>query len=330
MADRLAARIDGYQSTSLIYAAVKLSLPDRMGGESWSAGALAQIMGVDPDRLFRLLRALTALEICRESADRTFVLTEAGQSLQAGSASPLRERAILAVEQNWPAWIDLANGVQGGGTPYEQVFGMTPWQFRRQNPGLNTVFNAWCAKETRTMAAAIVECIDFGGVARVADIGGGGGGLLDAMLAAHLQLAAILFDQPHVVAEAEAAFSGAAYAGRIERVAGDFFVDIPVRADLFLLKSILHDWEDAEAGRILANCRSAMTAGDRLVLVERLLPPRATDATAFMLDIHMMAVLGGRERTLAEFESLLAGAGFTLSGVMPTGTGLSVIEAKPV
>jgi hypothetical protein len=322
--------IDGYQATALVYAAIKLGLPDRMASEAWTAEALAGETGLPASRLYRFLRALCAVGLCEESPNAVFSLSDAGRQLSASSASGLRERAILAVEQYWPAWVKLDLGIRQGQTPFEHAFGLSPWEFRRRNPESSEAFNAWLAKESRMAAAAVVEAIDFSGVDRVADIGGGGGGLLAAVLNARPGLEGILFDQPHVIHDAEATLRAAGCASRAELMGGDFFAEVPVRADLYLLKSIIHDWDDDRAGRILANCRAAMPEHARLLLIERVLPEQALqDVSTIMIDLHMLAVTGGRERSLAEFEALLGKARFSVSRVRPTPSGFSVIEAVP-
>lgn len=326
----LARMIDGYQATALVYAAVRLELPDRMAGEVWTAEALADATGLQPARLYRLLRALCAIGLCVENPHAVFSLSDAGRQLSASAASGLRERAMLAVEQFWPAWANLEHGIRHAQTPFEHAFGLSPWAFRQQNPASGETFNAWLARESRMAAAAIVEAIDFAGVDRVADIGGGGGGLLAAVLNAHPGLAGTLFDQPHVIRDAEATLRAAGCADRVVLLGGDFFAEVPVHADLYLLKSIIHDWDDDRASRLLANCRAAMPAHARLLLIERVLPEQAPqDVATIMVDLHMLAVTGGRERSLAEFEALLKGARFSVGRARPTPAGFSIIEAVP-
>ena len=211
---------------------------------------------------------------------------------------------------------------------FDAAFGTTPREYRRAHPRIGASFDAWLAGETRAHCAAVVTALDLRGVARVADIGGGGGALLQALLEAHPQLAGVLFDQPHVIRAAARGFDAAIAAGRVELAGGDFFAAVPVQAGLYLLKSVIHDWDDADSVRILGNCRAAMPAGARLALIERVLPARARDDTATVLvDVQMMAITGGRERRLDEFEALLRDAGLAPSGVTRTASGFAIIEA---
>jgi len=326
----LARLIDGYQGTALVYAAVRLGLPDRLRERARTASALAAELGVPPDRLQRLLRALAALGICEELQDGRFALGASGRELGTTARSGLRERAILAVEQYWPAWAALSQGLGAERTAFEAVFGTTPWEHRRARPELGRSFDAWLAGETGTHCAEVVAALDVAGAAHVADIGGGNGALLRALLAARPHIRGVLFDQPHVVADARRELAEEFGSARLAFAAGDFFAAVPVKAQIYLLKSVIHDWDDDEAARILENCRAAMAPGARLVLIERLLPERATEAPAtVMLDIHMLAITGGRERSLAEFHSLLRRAGLAPRGVRDTAGGFSLIEAEP-
>ncbi len=183
------------------------------------------------------------------------------------------------------------------------------------------------AKETLAQAVPIIEALDFSGAGTVADIGGGYGGLLAAILQAHPHLAGILFDRPQTIAAARPFLQSQGVAERMRLEAGDFLAEIPVRADLYLLKGVLQQWDDAEARAILRNCRAAMPDGAKLVIVELLLPDRAADdPAAIMLDLHMMTITGGRARSLAQFETLLSQAGLALLSVTRTSSGLSIMQ----
>ena len=182
---RLRDQIEGYQASAIIYAAVKLELPDAMGSRSWTVEHLAKKTGLAPSRLLRFLRALAALGICRQLPNNQFELSSAGLHLQSASSSSLREKAIIVVEQYWQPWANLVHSLQSGETAFEQVFGMTPWDWRRAYPYQGTVFNAWLAKETNTQAESILEIFEFSQASTVADICGGIGGLISAILNTH-------------------------------------------------------------------------------------------------------------------------------------------------
>jgi len=320
--------IDGYQTTTLVYAALGLGLPEHMGAAPCTAQELASATGAPPGRLFRLLRALAAIGICEELPDALSARSCCPAWLSADSGSGLREKAILAVEHYWPAWAAFEHCVTREQTAFAAAFGMTPWEYRRDHPRLGEAFNTWLAAETRANCASVVAAIDVARTSRVADIGGGNGGLLRALLLAHPHLSGVLFDQPHVIRQAAASFGEEFGSHRVQFAGGDFFAQVPVQAELYLLKSVVHDWDDADAVRILRNCRAAMPAHARLALIERVLPERAVQAPAtIMVDAQMMAITGGRERGLGEFERLLRHGGLALRGVTHTAAGFAIIEA---
>lgn len=324
----LAGLIDGYQTTAVLHAAVQLDLPDRLAGGPGDVGALANAMDVDADRLRRLLGVLAALGVCRKQGEDVFALTEAGQALTSASTSGLRQRLLLAATHYAPVWMHIERGVRNGVTAFDDLHGCTPWQYRQRHPAAGELFNTWLELETGRLAGLIAPALDLAGVAHVADIGGGTGALLNALLELHQGLEVTLFDQPHVVAQAEAHWQAAGRGRTPATVGGDFMNEVPVRADAYILKSILHDWKDPDALRILRNCRRAMPAGARLLLIERVLPERPPDDPAtHMLDLHMMLVTGGRERSLAQFEALLEGAGLRPGGHRATPSAFTVIEA---
>lgn len=324
----LAQLIDGYQTTAVLHAAVQLGLIDRLATGSGDAMTLARDLGANADHLQRLLGVLVAVGVCRDDGEAGFVLTETGQALAAGSSSGLRQRLLLAATHYAPVWGMLAQGVREDTTAFEALHGCTPWQYREQHPETSALFNDWLRSETGRIARLIAPAIDLAGVARVADIGGGTGALLQAVLELHPAIKATLFDQPHVIAQAEAQWRSEDRGPGPATIGGDFMRNIPVQADVHLLKSILHDWDDTDALRILRNCRSAMRQGERLLVIERMLPERpADDPATHLLDVHMMLVTGGRERSLAQFRTLLEKAGFDVVSARPTPCAFTLMEA---
>jgi hypothetical protein len=324
----LRLKIEAYHESALLYAAVKLGLPDRMAAGPLTGEALAAALGVSAPHLFRLLRGLTILGICEERTDQIFALTQAGQSLRSGSPSRLAEKVQIVVEQYWQPWADLLSCLNTGKPAFAQVFGMSVFDWRALNPEQGALFDIYVAKETLAQADPIIAALDFSGVRTVADIGGGYGGLLAAILQAHPHLAGILFEKPHTIEAAGSFLRSQGVTEHVTLAGGDVSTGISVQADLYLLKDVLQQWEDQEARAILANCRKAMPNGARLVIVELLLPERANDdPAAIMLDLHMMTITGGHARSLAQFAALLADADLAVSKVTPTSSGLSIIEA---
>jgi SAM-dependent methyltransferase len=327
--EQLRAQIEAYHASALAYAAVKLGLPDKMGDLPWSADRLAAELGLSAPHLGRLLRGLITQGICEERPDGSFALGAVGQSLRRSSSSRLGDKVTIVVEQYWLPWADLLHTLRNGEPAFEHVFGTDVWAWRNENFKGGDAFGAYVAGETYAAAGSIVEALDFTGVGRVADIGGGHGGLLAAILEAHSDLHGTLFDLPETIIGAKKFLKSHGVDKRVTLVGGDFLAEIPLEADLYVLKSVLQHWDDAAARAILESCQEAMPAQSRLAIVEWLLPESASDdPAATMLDLHMMVITGGRVRTKKEFERLLAEAGLALSRVTPS-SGLSILEAIP-
>ncbi len=328
--DRLRAQIEAYHAAGLAYAAVKLGLPETMGSEVWTAKRLAAALDVSAPHLERVLRGLATLGLLEAHPDGTFALTPAGQSLAPGAASTLREKLLIVVEQYWQPWANVAACLKTGTPAFERVFGETVGDWRRSHPAEGDAFDSYLARESLAAAGSIVEALDLTGVETVADIGGGHGGFLAALLRAHPKLRGVLFDQPQTAEAARAFLQPLGVAERVTVVTGDFLTGIPVEADLYVLKSVLQQWDDAQALTILSNCRKAMPDGAKLVVIERLMPEHpADDPAAVMIDLHMMVISGGRARTQAEMEALLADAGLSVASVSVTDEGLSLLQCTP-
>jgi predicted O-methyltransferase YrrM len=328
--ERLRRRIDAYHEAALVYAAVTLGLPDRLAAVPATSEQLAASLGLSTPHLARFLRGLCSLGICEELPDGAFALTSDGECLLSGSPSRLAEKVQIVVGQYWWPWANFASGLKGGKPVFEQMFGARVADWRAEHAEQGALFDAYLAKETLAHANAIVAALDISGTKCLAEIGGGYGGLLAALLDAHPELEAVSFDRPHIIEAAKPFLQALGLAQRVKFAAGDFLATIPVEADLYLLKGVLQQWDDAHARAILANCRKAMPKGARLAIIERLLPERATDdPAAIMLDLHMMTIIGGRVRSLADFKMLLSEASLTLTKVTPTGSGLAIIEAMP-
>lgn len=322
--------IDGYRQTALIHAAVKLGIPDALAAGPLDAAALGTRLALDSGRLERLLRGLCLIGIVSETGPTgAWILTELGAGLCTGAPGALGEAALLAGGEYAAAWNALPFAVRSGETAFDHVFGMNAWEHRRQNPALGRAFQSWLHQATAGSAGAIVRALEFGDARTVADIGGGQGGLLRAVLEKHSHMTGLLVDLPHVVEAAAAGFAATdtMAGGRCRFVGADFFSAVPEGADVYLLKSVLHDWSDDLCIKILVNCRRAMEPASRLIIVERLLPERtADDPFVVMQDLHMLAVLGGKERSAEEFKQLAAAAGLAWRRGTPTDAGLWLLE----
>lgn len=325
--ESLGRMINGYQDTAVLHAAIQLDLPDRLAGGEMDAETLASEIGCQTAELIRLLRALELLDVCVASEPGRYRLTEAGRCLLRDSPEPHRDMVELAVEQYWSPWSELAHSVRTGVPAFAHLHGVGPFEWRNRHADAGRLFATWLSKETALSASTVVVDMDFSSAESVVDVGGGHGSLLAAVLERHPVLEGTLFDQEEVVAEAAAQWP-AELAARTHFVAGDFFEAVPVNADVFVLKSVLHDWDDDQAAVVLRNCAASMSTGSRLMIVERLVgSPTGDDARSVRLDLHMMAVTGGRERTRDEYERLLAAAGLAIDRIESTRAGFAVIEA---
>lgn len=325
----LSVLLDGYRHTALLYVAARLGLPDLLAERPQKAVDLARQLALHAPSLHRVLRALTALGICDEREDESFCLTLLGAGLKTGAADSFMERTILAGEEYMQAWGHLLHSLKTGEPAFDRAFGMSPWEHREQNPELGKNFDAWIRAESASYASVILSAYDFSHFPVIADLGGGHAGLLSAILTAHPSVSGILFDRPHVIAEARICLDAAGLSNRCQCAEGDFFEEVPAAADLYILKSILHDWPDDRALALLKVCRKAMRSTDRLLLIERLSPGRPQEAPEIVLqDIHMLAVTGGRERTKQELWCLLQSADLFPLRTLPTPCGLHIIEAK--
>jgi hypothetical protein len=317
--DRLRGQIEAYHEAALVYAAVKLGLPDRLAAGPATGERLAETLGLSAPHLVRFLHGLCSIGVCEERPEGAFELTPGGHSLRSGSPSRLAEKVEIVVGQYWWPWANFASSLKIGKPAFEQCFGMNVFDWRAKHADQGNLFDSYLAKETGAQLGAIVEALDFSGVGTV------------AVVQAHTQFAAAPFDQARMVELSQPFRPLLDAAKRVEFVPGNPLEGIPVTADLYMLQGVLQQYADADALTILSNCRAAMPDGAKLAIIERLLPERAADdPAAIMLDLHMMTITGGRARSLAEFEELLTQAALSLANVATTRSGPSIIEAVPI
>ncbi|MCO1658093.1 methyltransferase [Pseudonocardia humida] len=318
-ADALSRLADGYLATQLLHVAVELRLPEALAARPRRAAELADEVGADRAVLHRVLRGLAADGVLDELPDGRFARTPLGELLDAGHPSSMRGAVRARGGLYYTALAGLLAATRTGGTPFELAHGRPFFAHLAAHPEQGAAFQASMVARSRREAAAVVAAYDFSGFGTLVDVGGGPGLLLAAVLAANPALSGTLFDRPEVVAGAT-----------LPHVGGDFFTRVPPGADAYLLSRVIHDWDDAEATTILRTCRRAMPDTAVLLLVEALLPERAVDdPAAVRMDLHMLALLHGRERTRREYARLLEGAGLRLERVVPTTGGVHVIEACP-
>lgn len=322
--------IEGYQISQAIHAAALLGIADLLADGSRANEELAAATGTHAPTLYRLLRALASVEVLRELDDRRFELTALGECLRSDVPNSLASwAAFVGRPYYWQAWAGLLHSVHTGENAFRHINGMDVWTYRSNHPEENAIFNRAMIALSRRSFAELLATYDFGRFQTLVDVGGGNGALLAAILAAHPTVQAILFDQPHVVPAAPALLAQAGVAGRCQVVAGDFFTEVPSGADAYVLRVIIHDWEDEESISILRTVRSAIRADGLLLLIEQVIGPPNEGREAKFSDLNMLVSPGGRERTQEEFVALLAAANFRLVRVVEAGA-YAVIEAVPV
>jgi hypothetical protein len=324
--------INGFWPPPVIGAAVVLGLPDLLGDGARTADDLAAAAGAHAGSVFRLLRAMQTLGLVTAGAGGAFRLTEAGRFLRSDVEGSVRGRALMVGDMLWKQFGDLAMVVRTGGRTTAIPTGPEGFAALAGNPERLAAFQTAMAESSRRVARAAVEAYDFGRFRAVLDLGGGYGGVLAVLLQCHPGMTGAVCDLAYLEAGATAFLGGAGVAARGRFLAGDFFESVPAGYDAYVLKFIVHDWGDAEAGAILSNCRAAAADSARLVLVEQVVPEiaevGAADQTVMCADLTMMT-MGGKERTAAEYRELLQAAGWRLSGITPVGAGFSVLEAVP-
>lgn len=322
--------INGFQITQAIRVASSLRIADHLKHGAREVDELAILTRSHVDSLYRLLRALAAVGVFHEGEGRAFSLTPMGECLRTDSATSIGAWAeVVGTPYYWQAWGHLLHSVQTGENAFKSLNGKDVWQFRAEHPVHGATFDRAMTEHSRGGAEAVVGAYDFSSFGHVVDIGGGQGLLLSAILRAHPDVRGTLFDQPNVVPGARAVLTQSGVIERCDIVAGSFFQAVPGGGDAYLMRMVIHDWEDEEAIAILKVCRRAMGQTAKLLLIERLVaPPNEMPATKFS-DLNMLLLPGGRERTREELSDLLVRSGFELTGVSAAGLH-NVIEARPL
>jgi hypothetical protein len=319
----------------VLRAATQLKLLDAYGDVARPTTETATELDVPAENLLRLLRALAALGLFTEPRPGEFQPTEAGALLRTDHPRSMHAFIDMFTRPTIVrAWEDLAYSVRTGRTAFEKIFGKHFFDYLKDRPEESDVFNASMTQETQVVLNVLPKGYDFGRFGTALDIGGGNGTMLAAILAAHPSLRGIVFDSEEGITQTAQRLQAAGVADRATVQSGDFFAAIPAGADLYLIKSVLHDWDNEHAETILRRCREVIPADGRLLIVDFVLPATVdTDVplTFYLSDLNLMVNTGGRERTLADFEQLCGRAGFeiTATAPLPGDTGYHYVEARP-
>ena len=311
-----------------VYVAAKLGLADQLASGPKSAAELAEPLQVHAPSLHRLMRTLASLGILTERAEQRFALTDLGEALK--TAAPGSARSTL-IYSGSPAtqsgWDNLGYSVETGKPGFDKAQGISVFDYLAKHPEEASLFSDMMIGLHQQEPPAVAAAYDFSIFKTIADVGGATGNMLAGILAHHAGPRGILFDRPHVVGDAPALLAAKGISDRVTIEAGDFFENVPVGADAYILSHIIHDWSEDQCLTILGNVRKAMSPAARLLIVEMVLPAGDAPHPGKMLDMVMLAQLGGQERTEAEYGALLGKTGFRLTRVVPTNSAASIVEA---
>jgi SAM-dependent methyltransferase len=331
--DRVAAAallrlIWGVHVSRAVYAAAELGIADLLAEGPASSEELARVTRTHEPSLYRVLRLLAALGVFDERHPRCFSLTVLGERLRSGQPAGMR---------SWATFLDalgalrpfehILDTIKTGRPGFDAAFGMGVFDFLAQHPENAATFDAAMSERTAAFAPSVAGAYDFSDIRTVVDVGGGQGTLLAEILRKHGHLHGVLLETPTVAARAEALLDATDIADRSEVLAGNFFEQVPERADCYLLANVLHDWDDARATEILRNCRRSMARAGKVLIIERLIPEDGSDAVpALLSDINMLVITGGQERTNDEYSQLLSASGLKLGSIQPVAFPYGVIE----
>ena len=317
----------GFQLSQALYAAARLGVADCLRDGPKDAAALAADIGADAQSLRRILRTLASIGVFTQTADELFGLAPLGETLTQDSPASMRDLAIMWMETHYGPFGGLLDTVRTGRCAATTYYGKPFFSWLGGHPEQIGRFSRAMANVTGGIKLGAISFCDFTDAGRIVDVGGADGAVLAHILAVTPGATGIAFDLPHVVAEAEPRLAGYGLGDRLGLAAGDFFSAVSEGADTYLLSMILHDWSDAEASRLLASIKAAAPAGARLTAFELVVPDGAEPHMAKMIDLTMLGMLNGRERTQAEYRLLLEQAGFKFEGVTATPTPISIIRA---
>lgn len=317
--------------TRAVATAARLGIADQLATGPRTAEELARKSGANAGAVKRLMRALSGLGVFAPAEGGRYGLTELSELLREDSPKSLKHMFIAETDTvHWRSWERALEAVQTGLPRPEPVFGLPAFDYYAQNPEEGEQFGRAMAAVSGFASKAVLDAYDFGWVRTLCDVGGGNGSMALAILGRYPQARGIVADLPYIEAQARDKIRDAGLADRCRFEAADFFEGVPAGADAHILKFVLHDWNDEDSLRLLKNCRSAIAADGRLLVLEVIVPDENRPDFSHLMDLNMLVMTGGLERTTKEYERLLARADFRLARLVPTASPFSLIEAKPV
>lgn len=328
--------ISNFWVSQMLFVAAKLGLADQLKDQPKTVAELAQATGTHAPSLYRVLRGLASVGIFAEDrqakdGQRRFASTPLAETLRRDAPGSMRAFAMAELgQEHFVAWGNLLHSVKTGEIAFDNHFGQPVWEYYAGHPEDAEVFNDAMTGMTELVNGAVTSAYDFSGFGKIVDIGGGHGALLAAILKANPAARGVLFDLPHVAEGAAARLAAEGVSNRCDITSGDFFKAVTPGGDAYVMKFIIHDWDDEKSVAIMKNIHRAMAEGGKLILIEQIVPEDSSPSFAKFIDINMLVMTGGRERTEKEFAELFTAAGFRLTRVVPTKSPFSVIEAVRV
>jgi hypothetical protein len=320
--------ISGYWQSQAVYVAAKLRLADALAAGPLLAAELASRVGAHPEALARLMRALASVGVFCQQPDGRFENTPQSDCLRSDVPGSQWAMAVMMGEEHYLAWAELLYCIRTGEGGFRKVFDRPIFEYLQENPEQGQLFDAAMTSIHGAETAAMLDAYDFSEIGTLCDIGGGNGSLLLRTLERFPHLRGILYDLPHVAERARKALESSSFSNRCETRGGSFFDSIPTGADAYLLRHIIHDWDDEKSRLILKNIRKVLPAQGRVLLVESVIAPGNEPSFAKWLDLTMLVIPEGKERTEPEFRELLDSASLQLVRIVPTASEISIIEAK--
>jgi len=320
--------ISGFWTSCCIYNAAKLDIADLLTDGAKSVGKLAEITHSDAPSLYRLLRALASVGIFAENEKGEFSNTPLSDTLKDGVPGSMKAMAKAQLGDHYNAWGHLMYSIKTGGISFDKAEGMSIWEYYESHPEEGVNFMKAMTGLSDASVMNVLPAYDFSGFKTITDVGGGNGALLMGILNTAKDTTGIVFDQQYVISETKKNLAAKGLASRCSAEEGDFFVSVPAGADAYLMKMVLHDWNDEQSVAILKNCAKAMKPASKLLVIEAVIPEGNTPHPGKFMDINMMAMTGGRERTENEFTALFTKAGLKLNKVIHTHSPMfSIVEA---
>jgi len=314
----------GFAVSQALHVVIDLGIPDRLADGEMGIAELARQTGSDAGALYRIMRLLAAEGVFRETAARRFVLTDVGATLCSGQPHSPADLIRMLNQESYFAFARLSDSVRTGKPAFSDVFGKPRFDWLAEHPEQAAIFQRAMISLSQGANEAVAEAYDFKSFSSLVDVGGGHGQLLAAILSRHPHLAGLLFDLPTAIAAAQSCAGGRP---QTSYVAGSFFEFVPAGAEIYILKKVIHDWPDADAIRILRNCREALKPGGRVLVAETIVPTGNDIEPIKFIDAQMLVVTGGMERTEEQYAALLAQAGLRLNRVIGTSQPISILEA---